>query len=152
MITSLTPFIFLCFSQEHRANLLWIPAKSDYNTNQVKYTHRWIYFIIQLSGLAGWIFQEEWESSDSFAEIRECADTSSTEEGKEWGQGCIIHLFFQMLEVYKKVEAITVNGKTFGNICARWEGISISKPYLRFLLLGFLLQTFFRQKEDESEN
>ena len=35
VITAVASLGYLNFSQEHRANLLWIPADSEFNTNQV---------------------------------------------------------------------------------------------------------------------
>ena len=59
-------------SQEHRANLLWIPEKSEYNTHQVKgqkkgsaspHTILRARLNIDISGLARYQLQKEWEGS-----------------------------------------------------------------------------------------
>ena len=53
---------------EHHANLLWIPADSEYNVNEVTDMISCVKDdnLIWCSGLAGEVFQEEWERSDCF--------------------------------------------------------------------------------------
>jgi len=89
LVTAVTSIGFLKFSQEHRANLLWIPADSEYNTNQ-----EWldIYF----------------KKNERIQIVLLKSENVLTP-----------HALKKMFELHTKVRDISVNGKTFNDICAR---------------------------------
>merc|ERR1711892_574155 len=89
VITALCSLGFINFRSEHKANLLWIPADSDYNVNQ------------------DWL-DEYFKKNERAQIVLVKSENVLTPEAIQ-----------KMLEVYRNVESITVNGKTFEDICAR---------------------------------
>ena len=56
-----------------------------------------------------------------------------------------------MFDIYKKIQKIEVDGKTFDNICATYEFFQIITIIINFSILVFQLQTFFKQRKEKRD-
>eukprot|EP00092_Neocalanus_flemingeri_P006120 GFUD01006591.1.p1 GENE.GFUD01006591.1~~GFUD01006591.1.p1 ORF type:complete len:999 (+),score=194.12 GFUD01006591.1:266-3262(+) len=88
IITAVSSLGFMKFRMEHHANLLWIPANSQYNVNE-----EW---------LETYFNKKERDQVLLFK-----SENVLTPEALN-----------KMFDIYKRIEAINVDGKSFENICA----------------------------------
>jgi predicted RND superfamily exporter protein len=88
IITALSSLGFLRFRMEHHANLLWIPADSSYNVNE--------------DWLEQFFKKDERDQIVLFQSENVLTPKALNE----------------MFDIYKRIQAIKVDGKTFDNICA----------------------------------
>ena len=56
-----------------------------------------------------------------------------------------------MFDIYKKIQNIEVDGKTFDNICATYVFFQINTIIIIFYILVFQLQTFFKQRKEKRD-
>jgi len=89
VVTVLCSLGFLVFRMEHQANLLWIPLESDYN------------------------IREEW--------LNQNFPSNSRDEIMLFGSENVLmpDSLREMYQVYRRVSGISVNGKTFDDICEK---------------------------------
>ena len=91
---------------EHQADLLWIPADSAYNLNQ-----QWL--------------DKNFKKNERLQIVTfQSENVLSPESINKVGlivvmNDCSVLLFHQMFDLYQQVQAITVDGKKFQDICAR---------------------------------
>jgi len=88
IITAISSLGFLRFRMEHHANLLWIPADSPYNVNE-----DWLELYFK---------KNERDQLVLFKSENVLTPKALNE----------------MFDIYQRIEAINVDGKTFDNICA----------------------------------
>jgi len=88
IITALSSIGFLRFRMEHHANLLWIPADSKYNINE------------------DWL-EKFFKKNERDQIVLFKSDNVLTPKALN-----------EMLNIHKHVQNISVDGKTFDNICA----------------------------------
>jgi len=88
IITALSSIGFLKFRMEHHANLLWIPADSPYNVNE------------------DWL-ELNFKKNERDQIVLFKTDNVLTPKALN-----------EMFDIYKRIQAINVDGKTFENICA----------------------------------
>ena len=68
---------------EHKANLLWIPANSTYNTNKVNHnTHNWSHNLGFSPGLAGFKLQENYPERNANYERGQHSYTTGYTKGE----------------------------------------------------------------------
>ena len=90
---------------EHQANLLWIPAESEYNLHQVLSSTGSQYCTARVS--QAWLDTNfPSNSRDEIVLFR--AENVLTPQSLQ-----------QMWRFYQNISAITVNGKTFADMCER---------------------------------
>jgi len=89
LITAISSLGFLSFKMEHKANQLWIPVNSSYNSNKA-----WLDLNFKKSIRTEMVIMR--------------ADNILTP-----------HAMHKMLEVYQRVNNITVEGKMFPDLCTR---------------------------------
>jgi len=87
--TALCAVGLLKFSEENRANRLWIPESSEFNRNQ-----RWV--------------DQNFKKNERDEIVIFKSENVLTPEA-----------LLKMLELYKKIDSITVGGKSFSDICTR---------------------------------
>ena len=99
---------FPLFRMEHQANLLWINSDSSYNIHELwlqehfKKNERAQILIVQ---------NENVLTPESIIKV------SHNYKIIDYVYNDVV--LFQMLEIYKKMESINSNGKTFSDICAQ---------------------------------
>jgi len=89
VITGIFSLGYLKFSQEHRANLLWIPADSEFNKNQ------------------RWLDQHFRKNTRANIVIFQADNVLQP------------YVIQKMLELYNRISSLNVDGKSFEDICTR---------------------------------